>query len=203
VAVMSSLGIILSGISISVAPFLSAAGMGTAALDLSHIATFISAILGGAYVGASVGCLGSIYAAYYFGYIGGNFGLLSLIGLPLGKALTGLLAGFFYRRLKIGNSPKNVLLTFPVTLLSYAPESIYTFFYFVSLAPIIIGSYVTQYITMAFVTFVITKAWLEVTIMSALMTALVTRSSFRQLILGSSIFKGTKDRWTKSCRTNH
>jgi riboflavin transporter FmnP len=192
VAVMSSLGTLLSGISISVAPFLTAAGMGTAALDLSHIATFISAILGGPYVGASVGCLGSIYAAYYFGYVGGSFGLLSLVGLPLGKALTGLLAGFFYKRLKIGNSPKNALVAFPVTMVSYAPESIYTFFYFVSLAPIVFGSYVAQYITMAFVLFVILKAWLEVTIMSALMTALVTRSSFRQLIFSSSIFKGDK-----------
>jgi hypothetical protein len=190
---MSSLGTLLSGISISVAPFLTAAGMGTAALDLSHIATFISAVLGGAYVGAAVGCFGGIYAGYYFGYVGGNFGLLSLIGLPLGKALTGLLAGFLYERLKIGNSSRRAVLTFPATLASYVPESIYTFFYFVNIAPFFLGSFVSQYITLAFVVFIILKGWLEVLLMGALMAALTVRSSFREFVVNSSLFKSRRD----------
>jgi hypothetical protein len=202
VAIMSSLGALLSGISISVAPFLTAAGMGTAALDLSHIATFISAIFGGAYVGAAVGFFGGVYAGYYFGYIGGSFGLLSLIGLPLGKAATGLLAGFLYKRLKVGNSSKRGILTLPMTLASYIPESIYTYLYFVNLVPFFLGSYVTQFITITFVIFVISKGWLEITFMSMLMTALTTRASFREFVVKSSVSQGSRDNLSKNKKTD-
>jgi hypothetical protein len=198
---MSGLGAFLSGLSISIAPFLTAAGMGTVALDLSHIATFVSAVFGGAYVGAAVGFLGGVYAGYYFGYVGGSFGLMSLLGLPLGKALTGLLAGSLYTRLRVAKNSKNAFLTFPVTLGSYVPESIYTFFYFVSLAPFFLGAYVTEYITMTFVLTVILKGWMEIVIMSALMTALMTRASFRQFVIGSSFIKANRDQPRGSTKT--
>jgi LytS/YehU family sensor histidine kinase len=201
VAVMSGLGAFLSGISISVAPFLTAAGYGTVALDLSHIATFISAIFGGAYVGAAVGFLGGVYAGYYFGYVGGSFGIMSLLGLPLGKALTGLLAGSFYTRLKVARNSKKALLTFPLTVVSYVPESIYTFIYFVSLVPFFLGSNITQYITMSFVLAVIVKGWVEIVIMSALMTALMARAGFRQFVIGSSFFKVNRDLLRSSKKT--
>ena len=94
VAMMSALGLLLSVISLNVAPLLTAVGQSGAALDLSHIATFIAAIFGGPYVGAIVGFLSGIYAGYYFGYVMGSLGVLSLIGVPFGKALTGLTAGF-------------------------------------------------------------------------------------------------------------
>ncbi|MEM3823603.1 MAG: hypothetical protein QXH87_01585, partial [Candidatus Bathyarchaeia archaeon] len=72
ITTMSALGLTLSAISTNMAPLLEAAGgQAGAALDLSHVATFIAAIFGGPYIGAIVGFLGGIYAGYHFGYVVG------------------------------------------------------------------------------------------------------------------------------------
>jgi len=178
IAMMSALGITLSAISLNIAPVLSAAGQGGAALDLSHIATFVAAIFGGPYVGAVVGFLSGIYAGYYFGYVLGGLGVLSLIGVPLGKAMTGLAAGFLYRRLGIGNSGRHSILAVPITLLSYVPESIYTVFYFLYIVTLVLPFSMDFMIPL-----VIPKAWIEITVMSLLMGALAGNIGFREFIL--------------------
>jgi LytS/YehU family sensor histidine kinase len=177
IASMSALGITLSMISISAGSALSAVGQGGAALDLSHISTFVAAIFGGPYVGAIVGFLSGIYAGYYFGYVMGTLGLLSLVGVPLGKAMTGLLAGFLYKRFKIGNSSGHSIYAVPVTLLSYVPESIYTVLYFLYLAPFVI-----PYSMSFMIPLVIPKAWIEITVMSLLMGALAGNAGFREFV---------------------
>lgn len=175
IALMSSLGIVLSGLSLSLGPFLTAAGMGAAALDLSHIATFIAAIFGGPYVGALVGFLGGIYAGYYFGYVVGTLGILSLIGLPLGKAMTGLAAGFLYKKFKGNTYSKSPIFVIPLTLLSYVPESLYTFAYFLYIVPLVYG------FSMSFmIPLVMPKAWIEITVMSVIMMVLASAKSFRE-----------------------
>jgi LytS/YehU family sensor histidine kinase len=180
VAMMSSLGALLSAISLNVAPILAAAGAGGAALDLSHIATFIAAIFGGPYIGAIVGFLSGIYAGYYFGYVLGSLGILSLIGVPLGKALTGLVAGFLYKGLKISNRSRSSMLTIPIVLLSYIPESIYTIVYFVYIVTLVYG------FSMSFmIPIVMPKAWLEILVMSLIMSVLVGRESFRKFVKNS------------------
>ncbi len=179
IAIMSALGIVLSFVSLNVAPMsVAVPGQGTAALDLSHIATFVAAVFGGAYIGASVGFLGGIYAGYYFGYAGpGGLGLLSLIGIPLGKAMTGLLAGFLYKRLRVGNSSGHSLWAVPTTLLSYVPESVYTILYFLYIVTFFSGR------VMAFmIPIVIPKGWIEIAIMSIMMSALVGNTGFREFI---------------------
>jgi LytS/YehU family sensor histidine kinase len=178
IAMMSALGITLSAISLNIAPVLSAVGQGGAALDLSHIATFVAAIFGGPYVGAVVGFLSGIYAGYYFGYVLGGLGLLSLIGVPLGKAMTGLAAGFLYKRLGIGNSGRHSILAVPVTLLSYVPESIYTILYFLYIVTLVLPFSMDFMIPL-----VIPKAWIEITVMSLLMGALAGNIGFREFIL--------------------
>src|SRR3972149_7935296 len=178
IAMMSALGLVISAISTNLAPFLtSVGGQGGAALDLSHVATFVAAIFGGPFVGAIVGFFGGIYAGYYFGYVVGSLGLLSLIGLPLGKALTGLTAGFLYRKLGINNRSKHSSLTVPVILASYVPECIYTIFYFLYLAPYFYGVLMNFMIPI-----VIPKAWIEVIVMSLLMGALAGNAGFREFI---------------------
>jgi LytS/YehU family sensor histidine kinase len=175
VAIMSSLGTVLSGLSLSLGPFLTAASMGAAALDLSHIATFIAAIFGGPYVGALVGFLGGVYAGYYFGYVAGGLGLLSLIGMPLGKMLTGLLAGFLYKKMKATNNSRSPILTIPLTLLSYVPEALYTVAYFLFIVPL-----VYKFSMDFMIPLVMPKAWLEISVMSLIMATLTSRVSFRE-----------------------
>ena len=179
IAMMSALGTLLSGISLNIAPILSAvSGQGGAALDLSHIATFIAAIFGGPYIGAIVGFLGGIYAGYYFGYVIGGLGLLSLVGVPFGKALTGLTAGFLYQKLRINSRSRPSALTVPTILVSYIPEFIYTIFYFLYLVLYFYG------FAMSFmIPIVIPKAWIEITVMSILMGALVGNTGFKEFIV--------------------
>lgn len=178
VAMMSALGTLLSGISINIAPLLMmVSGQGGAALDLSHIATFIAAIFGGPYVGALVGFLSGIYAGYHFGYVMGSLGLLSLICIPLGKALTGLTAGFLSRRFKVTNSSRPSIFTVPTILVSYVPESLFTIFYFLYIVLYVYG------LSFSFMLpIVIPKAWIEIIIMSLLLGALVGNVGFREFI---------------------
>jgi uncharacterized membrane protein len=178
VAMMSALGLLLSFTSLNVAPWLSSVNQGGAALDLSHIATFIAAIFGGPLVGAIVGFLSGIYAGYYFGYVLGTLGILSLIGVPLGKALTGLTAGFLYKALKIKDSRRSSALTVPIVLVSYIPECLFTIAYF-----LYIVLYVYGFAMSFMLPVVIPKAWIEITIMSLLMGALAGNAGFKEFIL--------------------
>jgi len=178
VAMLSALGTVLSLISLNIAPLLTAVGaQGGAALDLSHIATFVAAFFGGPYIGALVGFLSGIYAGYYFGYVLGTLGLLSVIGVPIGKAMTGLLAGFLYKKLGLSNGSRRSTWALPITLMAYVPESIYTVLYFL---------FVVQLIgipAMAFmIPLVIPKGWIEILVMSLLMGALAGNTGFRDFI---------------------
>lgn len=175
---MTALGTLLSALTLNIAPILRAvSGEAGAALDLSHVATFVAAIFGGPYIGALVGFLSGIYAGYYFGYVIGSLGLLSLIGVPTGKAITGLVAGFLFKKLKVSSGSRPSALTVPVVLLSYVPESVYTVFYFLYLVPYFYGFAMNFMIPI-----VIPKAWIEITIMSLLMGALVGNRGFSDFV---------------------
>ena len=179
IATMSALGLTLSALSLNIAPILnSVGGQGGAALDLSHIATFIAAVFGGPYVGALVGFIGGIYAGYYFGYVLGSLGLLSLIGIPFGKALTGLTAGFLYNKLRVNNRKNSSLLTTATVLISYIPECIFTIIYFLYIVALIYGNAMSFMIPI-----VIPKAWIEITVMSVIMGALVGNTGFKEFML--------------------
>lgn len=187
VAMLSALGTTLSLISLNVAPLLSSVGQGGAALDLSHIATFVAAFFGGPYIGALVGFLSGIYAGYYFGYVMGTLGLLSVIGVPIGKAITGLLAGFLFKKsgLRSGSKPSGWAL--PLTLLSYIPESLYTVVYFLFIVQL------AGIQAMAFmIPLVIPKAWIEILVMSLLMGALAGNTGFREFISRFFYFQAAK-----------
>lgn len=180
IAIMSALGNILAGISINIAPILAAtsgAGAAGAALDLSHIATFIAAVFGGPVMGAVVGFLGGIYSGYSFGFTIGGLGLLSLVGVPVGKALTGFTAGLLYKKLKINKSTRPSTFTVPVVLLSFIPECLFTVFYFLYLVLYFYGS------AMAFMLpIILPKSWIEIILMSILMGALVGNAGFRDFV---------------------
>lgn len=176
-ALISALGLLLSTISLNIAPIFTAVGQSGAALDLSHIATFIAAIFGGPALGAVVGFISGIYAGYYFGYVVGSLGLLSLIGVPSGKALTGLTAGLLYKALHISSRSRPSAPTVLVVLVSYVPECLFTVAYFRFLVPFFYGSIMEFMIPI-----VISKAWVEIFVMSLLMGALNGNSGFKEFV---------------------
>ncbi len=188
IAIMSALGIAISIITLNVGLFaIAVPGQAVAALDLSHVATFVAAIFGGPLVGGLVGFIGGLYAGYYFGYVAGSLGLLSLIGTPLGKAMTGVTSGFLYKRLNIGSRSKASGLTFLVVLVSYVPECLFTIFYFLYIVMWATGS-----AWLFMLPIVIPKAWVEITVMSFIMTILVGNIGFKEFMarfFGSSILR--------------
>lgn len=177
VAIMSAFGLLLSTISLNVAPWLGTVGQSGAALDLSHLATFIAAVFGGPYAGALVGFLSGIYAGYYFGYVMGTLGVLSLVGVPIGKALTGLTAGLLYKKLGINNRSKPSIATSLTVLTSYVPECIFTIAYFLYIVPLVYGKAMEFMIPL-----VIPKAWIEILVMSIILGALTGNTGFKEFI---------------------
>jgi uncharacterized membrane protein len=160
---------------------------GSIALDLSHIGTFVAAIYGGPLVGLITGFIVGIGPGLYFGYLGGSLGLLGLIGLPVGKALTGLTVGYLGRILKIDSARHPSWKVAVATLVGYIPEALFTILYFETFIVILIPGFasylMSQYGTMhAYVAFLMAKAWIEIGIMTAFMSALVGNNGFNEFV---------------------
>ncbi len=170
IAVMAVLGNTLSMLSIGLA------NVGQIGLDLSHIATFIAAVYGGPYVGGITGLLSGIFPGVYFGPIGG-FAWLGLIGLPLGKALTGLTTGTLCQLLKVNQWSHLSILVVPLVLIGYIPECLFTAFFFLALIPHFFG-----WASVGMLITILVKAWIEVGVMSIFMGVLTGNSGFNTLI---------------------
>jgi len=78
--------------------------------------------------------LSGLFPDVYFGPMGG-FAWLGLIGLPLGKALTGLTAGALWQLLKVNQRSHPSILVSPLVLIGYIPECLFTALFFLALAP--------------------------------------------------------------------
>lgn len=172
VLVMGVLGNLLFAISSYAVPL----SLGIS-LDLSLIPVFIAAYYGGPAIGFVSGLFVGIFPGVIFGPLGmGSW--LGLFGLPVGKALTGLTAGFIFRGLKLGSRPHSSLLVFPATLLSYVPEALYTYAYFAALLPLFVGGgggYIYLY-------FVLPKAIGEISISGVLMATLSGNHGFNEFM---------------------
>ncbi len=171
IALMGALGNILFLISFhlgSIAPGV--------ALDLSLITTFIAAFYGGPLIGFLTGLFVGVFPGIYFGPLG-HGSWLGLIGLPIGKSLTGLTAGLLCKSLNVNQRRHNSILTVPSVLVSYVPECIFTVIYFVTLLPYFIGGGGP-----AILAFVLPKAWTEIVFMSFLMAALVGNRGFSSFV---------------------
>ncbi len=163
---MAALGNVLSFIPIGLTR------VGQVGFDLSHVATFIAAIFGGPLVGCLVGFAGGFVAGIYFGPLGW-LSLLGLIGLPVGKALTGFTAGAFFKFFKIDTRTHSSLLTVPAVLIGYIPEFLFTVLFFMVLVPYFLG-----WLNLALLVSIAIKAWMEMIVMSVLMAALVGNVGF-------------------------
>ena len=156
------------------------------ALDLSLLTVFIAALYGGPAIGLITGLFAGIFPGIYFGPLGtGSW--LGLIGLPIGKALTGLTAGLLYKGLGVNQKYRKSVLTVPLVLVSYVPECLFTVAYFVSLLPYFIGGG-----GIGILAFVLPKAWAEIIFMSFFMAALVGNKGFSTFI--TTFFAGYETR---------
>lgn len=177
IAIIAALGNVLSFISINTAPIMpNFPGTNISmAFDLSHVATFIASLYGGPIVGGLSGLVGGAVAAFEFGFSKGN--MVAGIGLPIGKALTGVVAGILFKKLDI---TANKIYGPVVTVTSYIPEGIFTYFLFVYLYPIFVGLPVEIATTIA--VSILTKATLEMIAIGIILMGLVTNQGFRRYL---------------------
>lgn len=173
IAIMAALGNVLSFITINMAPFMpNFPGTNISmALDLSHLSTFIASLYGGPIVGGLTGLVGGAVAAFEFGFSKGN--MVAGIGLPIGKALTGITAGILFKKLDVTVTKIYSLI---VTVMSYIPEGIFTYFLFVYLYPIFIGLSVELVTSIAIS--ILTKAFLEMIAMGIILIGLFSNQAF-------------------------
>jgi hypothetical protein len=147
------------------------------ALDFSLVAVFVAGFYAGPWIGLMAGLFVGIFPGIMFGPMGmGSW--LGLLGLPLGKGLTGLAAGIVSRSLKLGQRPHSSALAVPAVLFSYIPECLFTYAYFAYLMPAILGSGGAS----VFIYYVLPKALGEVTIIGFLMAAVVGNHGFNDFI---------------------
>ncbi len=98
-----------------------------------------------------------------------------MIGLPLGKALSGLTAGFIAKGLKFEQKPRSSFVGIPATFLSYVPEALFTYAYFIILLGFTAGE-------TTFVVYILPKAMLELAIISVIMAALFGNAGFNNYV---------------------
>ncbi len=171
VAIMAALGNILFLISFHILPL--APGV---AFDLSLITTFIAALYGGPLIGLITGLFAGLMPGVYFGPLGAG-SWLGLIGLPIGKGLTGLTCGILSKKINLHRTGHSSLITIPVVLFSYIPECIFTIAYFVTLIPFFLGGGGAGILM-----YVIPKAWIEISLLSFLMAALIGNQGFKSFV---------------------
>jgi len=174
VAVMAALGNALSFVSIQLSPLVPSIPLGpvsvSLALDFSHLATFIAAFLGGPIVGGLAGLIGGFVAAFEFGFSQGNW--ISGIGIPIGKAMTGVAAGLLFKSLRSGR-----LKILAATAISYIPEAIFTAIIFVYLLPVFYG--LPQVVAMVLAIQVVVKAYIEMLIMGTILAYITGSKGFQ------------------------
>jgi len=166
---MAILGNVLSFIPIGLSR------VGQVGFDLSHVTTFIVAFYGGPVLGLIVGFAGGITAGVQFGPLGW-LSWLGLIGLPIGKALTGLASGAIFKGLRISGRKNPSLLALFGVLIGYIPEFVFTVVFFLALVPSVLGWSLEM--SYGILIPIAIKAWMEMVIMSVLMGALVGNNGF-------------------------
>jgi len=153
--------------------------LGQVTLDLSHLGTFIVAMYGGAIPGLVTGLIVGFGPGYYYGY-GGHLGLLGVIGLPIGKALTGFTVGLLAEIVLPKMKKWKSIITVLLIMLGYIPECLFTILFFKILVPVFLP-FVAQ-ILATFLIPILIKAWLEIILMSILMGALVGNKGFSDFV---------------------
>ncbi len=181
--IMGALGNVLFILSFVMGPI----AMGVA-LDFSLLGVFIAGLYGGPVTGLVAGAIAGILPGIMFGPLG-NGGVLGLIGLPIGKALTGLTAGSLGAILNIHQRRHASIATIPTIVASYIPEGIFTYFYFSNLLLLFLNIQVGT----AIITTILLKAIAEVVIMSFIMAAIIGNKGFNEFIKAHFVKTNNKE----------
>lgn len=167
IAIMGALGTAAAILSIELVPL----GVTQITLDLSHLGTFLVAIPGGALLGAVTGAVVGIYPGIAYGFTHGQLGIIGLVSLPFGKALTGLFCGLSHRYLK------RPLVSITI---SYVPENIFTIWLFAFIVPILTPWPAEA--AFVFVMIISVKAWIEILFMAFVMETVFISRGIVQLV---------------------
>jgi len=169
---MGALGNVLAAITI--APTI----VKQVALDFSAVPVLVAGVFGGAILGGVTGIIAGILPSIFFGFIGGQLGLLGF-STCVGKALHGFIAGILTNKLNPVKKKKSLLLI-PIVLISFIPESVWMALVFVLFVPFLI---LGQAFLSLYLPTILAKAWFEVSVMGFLMSALAGHEGFRTFVL--------------------
>lgn len=167
---MGALGNVLAAITI--APTM----VRQVALDFSSLPVFIAGVFGGPLVGALTGILAGILPSAFFGFVGGQLGILGF-GTSVGKAISGFSVGLLTRMVK--SSQNRTAFLIPIVLLSFVPEAAWIYLLFTVFVPVLIPN---QAFLSAFVVPILTKAWFEIAVMSVFTSAIAGHGGFRAFL---------------------
>lgn len=157
-AIMAALGTALAVLSIELMPLAPT----QISIDLSHLGTFLVAIPGGPILGAIAGAIVGIYPGFAFGYTQGTMGIIGLVSLPIGKAMTGAFCAITQRFLK------RPLIS---VIIGYVPESLFTLWLFATVLPVVLGW--DLYLSLIIIGIpILIKAWIEILAMAFLMESI-------------------------------
>jgi hypothetical protein len=170
IAIMIALGNTLSAFSIGLTK------VGQVGLDFSHIATFIAAIYGGPIAGFLTGLLGGIVPGIYYGPLSG-LSWLGLIGLPIGKSLTGFTTGALCKLFNLNQRTRPSFFVIPIVLVGFIPECLFTVVFFLYLVPFFFG-----WVSIPLLISILIKAWIEISFMSTFMGALTGNGGFKNFM---------------------
>jgi hypothetical protein len=177
-ATMAALGNALSFLSIQLTPLVPSIPLGpvtvSLALDLSHLSTFIASLFGGPLVGGLTGLLSGLVAAFEFGFSKGN--VVTGVGLPLGKAMTGVAAGYVFRRLHVEGSPARLVAS---TVAAYVPEALLTLALFRYVLPVVAG--LPAGLATAIAIQIVVKAFFEMVLLGLVLVWLTGNAVFDDL----------------------
>ncbi len=166
VAMMSALGTILGFISMLLVPF-----GPNIALDLSHVGTYLVALPGGPILGLIAGALVGVIPGFRFA----NAALIP------GKMMTGVTVGliaFLFKKIpKYKENKALQIITIPIAgIFGYIPEAIFTMWD--------LGLVMKFPGADAVILTIITKAWIEIIVISCLMTLILNIPAIAQGIKG-------------------
>ncbi len=161
---MGALGAALFAVSYYLAPIAP-----SIAFDLSLIGAIIAGYYAGPKVGFITGLIAGILPGIMFGPLGTG-GVFGLLGLPFGKALTGMTAGLISNAVKLRTNQWSSILTVPSTFVAYIPEALFTWGYFIFLLQYAVGT--TVFLT------ILSKGLIEIAIIGIITTALIRNKGF-------------------------
>jgi LytS/YehU family sensor histidine kinase len=180
-ATMAALGNALSFLSIQLTPLAPNIPLGpvtvSLALDLSHLSTFIASLFGGPIVGGLTGLLSGFVAAFEFGFSKGN--VVTGVGLPLGKAMTGVAAGYVFQWLYEEDRPIRLVAS---TVIAYVPEALLTLALFRYVLPAVVG--LPASLATAIAIQIVVKAFFEMILLGLIILGLSQNVGFSNYARG-------------------